>query len=76
MYNSPYNNWTATTQSTYGTNNTTADATDGWRTRQTSASTTWTSVTAAEYNASNTTADNTDGWQIAQAYSSPYNNWT
>jgi hypothetical protein len=65
-YTSPYDTWEATTQAIYGTagNNSVAAATDGWRTRETSPSTTWVNVSTTEYNASNTTpSDSTDGWQ-------------
>ena len=57
VYTSPFDTWESTTQATYGTagNNSVPAETDGWRTRQTAASTSWTNVTTAEYDASNTT---------------------
>ncbi len=74
-YSSPYSSWEATTQSTYGSNNSTSAETDGWRTRQTAASTTWTSVSSSEYNASNTVAGESDGWRTSNSYTSPFSSW-
>ncbi|HEX2783439.1 MAG TPA: hypothetical protein VHN36_07620 [Ilumatobacteraceae bacterium] len=76
-YTSPFDTWEASTQAAYDPANTTVDSSDGWRTRQTAASTAWSNVTLAQYNASNSTSDATDGWQVTgPIYSAPYDTWT
>ena len=78
VYTAPFDTFESTTQALYETagNNSVAAETDGWRTRQTAASTSWTNMTLAQYNASNLTpSDATDGWQELKFYSSPYDSW-
>ncbi|MEY2582539.1 MAG: hypothetical protein QOE09_2388 [Ilumatobacteraceae bacterium] len=76
-YSAPFDTWSSVTQATYDTagNNSTIDSSDGWRTRQTSPSSSWNTTTAAQYNASNSTADSSDGWQAITQYSTPYSAW-
>lgn len=68
--------WTSITQAEYDANNTTADATDGWRTGtfNTAPYDTWTSTTQALYEAGNSTSAETDGWRT-RATATP-TSWT
>jgi hypothetical protein len=73
-YTAPYTNWESTSRSTYESNNTVPDESDGWRTRTTGTSTTWSNTTQTLYERSNTNSTSTDGWRTLQTSAST--SWT
>jgi prepilin-type N-terminal cleavage/methylation domain-containing protein len=71
--------WTSTSWSTYRSNNTTPDSTDGWRTRVTGTLGSWTSISnSSQYYNTNLTADSSDGYRsrVSGGLSSTWTNVT